>query len=1372
MASLPPTLPPVLQNIPVTSKLRGMRYLTCQGGGMKGGAFSGCAEILEETGILSQIEEVAGSSAGAIFATLLAVGYSAKEIKEIMEVMDFRRFQDKDAPGWIESTGISDLLSSLSGEEPGKKSKGKLPEGVTVEDVVSLAFSKKLGMWKGDALLTLMERLIARKTGKPHITFKELADMAKLKPGLFRALTLTGSNLSTGKLEHYNAEEWPDMPIVQAVRISASFPGAFMPYTKPLLKRKIGKDGNPEYSEGVRVDGGLLENLPDKFNKPPYFKPERENQANPEVLALSFLEAPKDKEDEINSGWMLLKKMFKALLSEEQVREKYAPTNNIVFIDPVGMNTLDFSADKAKRDKLVRSGWNSVRKTLENFLTKEKQTSLRDMSLQELIRLQTYLVADKSMVEKLVQVKNEIQRRMKEDKNITQNEINKLLLQENDKRDRLIAFRNERENPSDERIIQRLNEKVAELENIKKHELNPQIKELKLVLAGLELEKISFAESLKDKKSKNEFARRLGQIKDITDNIFKAQVELEKVQQKILDELDLEIESKRQVESREARTRKKTLKTLEGMEILKANKLIADHQKGIDELINQKNSHIAGIIKDYKIKKDSFMAHYFQEIRDEFDNPEKELSKPEEQRNVMPGSIEHLQAFIDKETLICEEHLSEARNKLKKTNAEIQNFKQRIQQYEKRSFATDQYETLKTLQTELDRSIYEKTSFLAKINSYFISDKPSRKNFIVTSVMQFIAATAFVLRIAIVIPIAIAATFFIPRFVMKVARLIYDHNKEGPEKMASDRFIHAFSMPNLFKMNKLKYLAKVTADTVTLLDKNYAKADKTEHAYIYRMFQRYLKDSGLKFEEIFPVKEEDTRAGYKQMISKFMKDLAVEDPEYFKILQESGRSKVEKDKLGNEKIARIDINKFPIDRNLEEFYEQVKANLKRPEIALQLEPAKAVRQLELSNRNTQAMQLFIKTINNQINNELPLLDIYWNDENLKRARDTTLRTFRIINPLKEGHPVFTEGMFAEAYVRSIQVLNSLTYKKKLDRGELTNILTEGEMKNLSEEDLITNEVRLKIPSIIKRFYIGRVETIYKQSGLKGLNDRQIKNYINFAADEKYIQKKDNKEILEIYNAIQSRYKALQDVRKISKVKNIEQTQREFVETMDKRLHEYRMGKRNLYDVLSGELNPLIKPILINIKGAIPPESKPKVAETKYEKEMKGVAEQRVKIKIEKDQVPHKEPIVIGKWKLEYLNQEEQLTLEYVKSARELNLNLPKEIHDKFEEILEKADKSDKLEQEMLKIEYNYPVLAEHFEIELPLRLKKKQREAEKEAMKLERDSKSKIEQAMNDFYRQRFVERDSSKKGLAPEMHDAISSLKKKGPEKPTKDKG
>src|SRR5215212_11040122 len=69
--------------------------LVFEGGGIKGIGLVGAYKVLEEHGY--QPEIMAGASAGAIVAALVAAGYSADELYDVMSKLNFNQFKDK---GW------------------------------------------------------------------------------------------------------------------------------------------------------------------------------------------------------------------------------------------------------------------------------------------------------------------------------------------------------------------------------------------------------------------------------------------------------------------------------------------------------------------------------------------------------------------------------------------------------------------------------------------------------------------------------------------------------------------------------------------------------------------------------------------------------------------------------------------------------------------------------------------------------------------------------------------------------------------------------------------------------------------------------------------------------------------------------------------------------------------------------------------------------------------------------------------------------------------------------------------------------------------------------------------------------------------------
>lgn len=200
------------------------RNLVMEGGGIKGIAYGGALKELEDRGVMQSIIRVAGTSAGAIQAALVAVGYSADEIGDIIASTPVESFND----GGVLTRGSRTLI-------------------------------KKYGWFQGDSFLAKMESLIFLRTGNVNLTFGDLHTLAQTYP--FRDLYVTGSNLSEQRLEVFSYETYPNMRIVDAVRISMSIPL----YYRALWLNPEGKvveDPKPEEQCRLFVDGGLLMNYP------------------------------------------------------------------------------------------------------------------------------------------------------------------------------------------------------------------------------------------------------------------------------------------------------------------------------------------------------------------------------------------------------------------------------------------------------------------------------------------------------------------------------------------------------------------------------------------------------------------------------------------------------------------------------------------------------------------------------------------------------------------------------------------------------------------------------------------------------------------------------------------------------------------------------------------------------------------------------------------------------------------------------------------------------------------------------------------------------------------------------------------------------
>lgn len=190
--------------------------LVCKGGGVKGIALVGAIRRLEEYGY--RFERLAGTSAGAIVASLLAVGYTSKEVTDMLFNLDYNRFNDKN----------------------------KLQAIPLIGQIASLLISK--GLYAGDEL----ERFLTEKfKAKRRTKFKDVYGAGNFKLKVIAAdVTRKELIILPDDLPKYNIDPM-EFPIAKAIRMSMSIPF----YYNPIIL----EDGD---NLSYIVDGGLVSNFP------------------------------------------------------------------------------------------------------------------------------------------------------------------------------------------------------------------------------------------------------------------------------------------------------------------------------------------------------------------------------------------------------------------------------------------------------------------------------------------------------------------------------------------------------------------------------------------------------------------------------------------------------------------------------------------------------------------------------------------------------------------------------------------------------------------------------------------------------------------------------------------------------------------------------------------------------------------------------------------------------------------------------------------------------------------------------------------------------------------------------------------------------
>ena len=187
-----------------TNKHSTIKHLVLSGGGLLGISYIGLFKYFEEKNYIKTLESITGSSAGALFGSLCALGYTSNEIKLIIKQIVFK-----------------DYLK------------------INIDSILN--FTTKKGLESGNTMSLLMKKCIYDKTNNENLTFIQHYEKYNIK------LQIGVTNLSQHKFELLNKDTYPDLPIHTAISASIAIPFIF----EPVI---INND--------IYCDGGILNNLP------------------------------------------------------------------------------------------------------------------------------------------------------------------------------------------------------------------------------------------------------------------------------------------------------------------------------------------------------------------------------------------------------------------------------------------------------------------------------------------------------------------------------------------------------------------------------------------------------------------------------------------------------------------------------------------------------------------------------------------------------------------------------------------------------------------------------------------------------------------------------------------------------------------------------------------------------------------------------------------------------------------------------------------------------------------------------------------------------------------------------------------------------
>lgn len=251
-----------------------------EGGGAKGMVFVGALKALESRG--HTINRLVGTSAGAITATLLSVGYSADELAQALAEKDsngepvFARFMDVPT--------ADDFSRQMRDESATMQLFRKIDipvipnrwEDAADRKIISLllnlkaypvifSFVERGGLYVGNAFVEwLQKKLSAKDDGYAGMTLLQLHDATG------RDLSVVASDTTGRNLLVLNHRTAPNVPVVWAVRMSMSIPFAWQeviwqdawnPY-QLLDASGLAVDSELDLTDHTVVDGGVLSNFP------------------------------------------------------------------------------------------------------------------------------------------------------------------------------------------------------------------------------------------------------------------------------------------------------------------------------------------------------------------------------------------------------------------------------------------------------------------------------------------------------------------------------------------------------------------------------------------------------------------------------------------------------------------------------------------------------------------------------------------------------------------------------------------------------------------------------------------------------------------------------------------------------------------------------------------------------------------------------------------------------------------------------------------------------------------------------------------------------------------------------------------------------
>jgi NTE family protein len=309
--------------------------LVFEGGGVKGIALVGAFSFLEEQGY--EPRNMAGASAGAIVAALIAAGYTSAELRKIIGELDYDHFKDESWEDRIPLAGRS------------------------------LSILKDLGVYEGEAFLAWMRNLLEAKGIR---TFGDLVRREDTELRYRYKAQVIASDVTERRLlvlprdaPRLGIDDPDDLNVALAVRMSMSIPIFFEPvnFSNPQTGR-----------EHLIVDGGMLSNFP-------VWLFDAEEPLWP-TFGLKLVEKPRApigdqlQQETPRSGVLSVIDYLRSLVdtmmaAHDRLYIEESDFDRTIAIDTLGVGTTEFDLSEERAMGLFRSGRTAAEKFLADYQT-------------------------------------------------------------------------------------------------------------------------------------------------------------------------------------------------------------------------------------------------------------------------------------------------------------------------------------------------------------------------------------------------------------------------------------------------------------------------------------------------------------------------------------------------------------------------------------------------------------------------------------------------------------------------------------------------------------------------------------------------------------------------------------------------------------------------------------------------------------------------------------------------------------------------------------------------------------------------------------------------------------------------------------------